>query len=67
MADEAEYCVKTLGMQALHMVCFTHDLQTVDDPIFDPFYKKVEELDVPLLAHPNSRGPSQSLFTRFLF
>ncbi len=65
MAGEAEYCVKTLGFQALHMACFTHELKTVDDPIFDPFYKKVEELDVPLLAHPNSRGPSQSMFTRF--
>ncbi|MEE8140319.1 MAG: hypothetical protein V3T66_05335, partial [Alphaproteobacteria bacterium] len=28
MAGEAEYCVKTLGFQALHMACFTHELKT---------------------------------------
>jgi predicted TIM-barrel fold metal-dependent hydrolase len=64
MAAEAEYCVNTLGFQALHMACFTEE-HTVDDEVFHPFYATVEKLGVPLFAHPNSRGPSQSMFKTF--
>jgi len=64
MAAEAEHCVKTLGFQALHMACFTGDM-TVDDVAYEPFYAMVEKLGVPLFAHPNSRGPSQSKFKTF--
>lgn len=64
MAAEAEYCVKTLGMQALHLACFTKDT-TMDDPAYEDFYTMVEKLDVPLFSHPNSRGPSQSKFKTF--
>jgi hypothetical protein len=64
MAAEAEYCVKTLGMQALHMACFTRE-HTMDDPAFEDFYAMVSKLDVPIFSHPNSRGPSQSKFKTF--
>ncbi len=64
MAAEAEYCVKTLGMKALHLACFTKDT-TMDDPAYENFYSVVEKLNVPLFSHPNSRGPSQSKFKTF--
>ena len=64
MAAEAEYCVKELGFKALHLACFT-EAHTVDDEVFHPFYATVEKLNVPLFAHPNSRGPSQSMFKTF--
>jgi predicted TIM-barrel fold metal-dependent hydrolase len=64
MAAEAEYCVNVLGFKALHMACFTEE-HTVDDECYHNFYATVEKLGVPLFAHPNSRGPSQSKFSTF--
>lgn len=64
MAAEAEYCVKTLGFKALQLACFTRE-HTMDDPVFEDFYRMASKLDVPIFTHPNSRGPSQSKFKTF--
>src|ERR1700675_1900148 len=63
MADELKRCVK-LGFKTSHLVpyCGTRNL---DDPSFYPYYQAAEELNVPLLCHPNSNGELVDRFDNF--
>src|SRR6202795_1102090 len=63
MADELKRCVK-LGFKTSHLVpyCGTRNL---DDPSFYPYYQAAEELNVPLLCHPNSNGELIDRFDNF--
>ena len=64
MAGELRRCVKELGFKAGHLVPHSKT-RTLDDEAFFPYYQAAEELGVPLFAHPNSRGPAQSMFKSF--
>ena len=64
MAGELRRAVGELGFRAGHLVPFS-TTRTLDDEAFYPYYEAAEELDVPLFCHPNSAGPSQSMFKSF--
>ena len=61
MADELRRCVNELGCKAGHLVSYTRS-QTIEQEDFHPYYQAAVELGVPLYCHPNSGGPSQSMY-----
>ena len=63
MADELRRCVRELGFKAGHLVPYTRT-QTIEEEDFYPYFEAAEELDVPLLCHPNSGGPLQNMFNK---
>ena len=64
MAAELRRAVGELGFKAAHLVPFSKT-RTLADEAFHPYYEAAQELDVPLLCHPNSGGPSQNMFKDF--
>lgn len=64
---ELERCVKDLGLVAAYTG--THYPFDLDDPVLDPFYQALVELDVPLFLHPASsggdKGPEDRRLERF--
>ena len=55
MAAELRRCVKEKGFRAGHLVCYCGP-RNLDHPSFYDYYAAAQELDVPLLCHPNSVG-----------
>jgi len=49
---ELTYCVDNLGMKGVAMGTNVNG-HGFDEEQFDPFFKKVEELDIPIVVHPN--------------
>lgn len=64
MANELRRCVKELGFKAGHLVSYCGP-RNLDDPVFYPYYEAAQELNVPLLCHPNSNGEITDRFDTF--
>jgi predicted TIM-barrel fold metal-dependent hydrolase len=64
MADELRRAVKELGFKAGHLVVYTGD-RNLNDPAFFPYYEMAQELDVPLMCHPNTIGELINRFDSF--
>ena len=64
MAAELRRCVKEKGFKAGHLVCYCGP-RNLDDPSFHAYYAAAQELDVPLLCHPNSVGELTDRFDNF--
>lgn len=63
-AAEAERCVKELGfvgvlVNGYSQVGDSETVQYLDEPQCEPFWAKLEELDVPLYLHPRIPTPGQ--------
>ena len=63
-AAEAERCVKQLGFVGILVNGFSNigdanTVQYMDEPQCEPFWAKMEEMDVPLYLHPRIPPPSQ--------
>lgn len=62
-ALEAERCVRELGCVGVLINGFsnlsTTEVQYLDEPQCEPFWAKLEELDVPLYLHPRIPPPDQ--------
>jgi len=65
--EEAERAVKELGAKALFIG--TNDINgyDLDDEYFDPLYKKVLDLDVPIFVHPGPDKPDPSRSDKYRF
>jgi len=50
-ADELERCVKALGFAGSMVNGHTNGVY-LDDPRYDPFWERMQDLDVPLYLHP---------------
>jgi aminocarboxymuconate-semialdehyde decarboxylase len=48
---ELERAVKELGLQGVQIIASVNG-RNLDEPEFAPFYRKVQELDVPIFIHP---------------
>ncbi|HZS03089.1 MAG TPA: amidohydrolase family protein [Chloroflexota bacterium] len=64
MADELRRAVKELGFKAGHLVVYTPE-RNLDDPAFFPYYEMAQELNVPLMVHPNTMGELINRFDTF--
>jgi predicted TIM-barrel fold metal-dependent hydrolase len=64
MAAELRRCVKEKGFKAGHLVCYCGP-RNLDHPSFHGYYAAAQELDVPLLCHPNSVGELTDRFDNF--
>lgn len=64
MPRELRRCVEELGMKAAHLVPYCGP-RNLDDPAFFPYYAAAEELNVPLLCHPNTLGELTDRFDNF--
>ncbi len=64
MANELRRCVNELGMKAAHLVPYCGP-RNLDDPAFYPYYEAAQELNIPLLCHPNSNGELTDRFDNF--
>lgn len=64
MPNELRRCVKELGMKAAHLVPYC-GARNLDDPAFFPYYEAAQELNVPLLCHPNTLGELTERFDNF--
>ena len=64
MAVELRRCVKEKGFKAGHLVCYCGP-RNLDDPSFHDYFAAAQELDVPLLCHPNSVGELTDRFDNF--
>jgi predicted TIM-barrel fold metal-dependent hydrolase len=64
MAAELRRCVHEQGFKAGHLVSYCGS-RNLDDPSFHAYYAAAQELDVPLLAHPNSIGELTDRFDNF--
>lgn len=49
--DELDYCSKQLGMRAVELGTNING-QNLDEPAFDPFWRKAQELDLLVFLHP---------------
>ncbi len=63
-ALEAERCIKELGFVGILVNGYSNiggadTVQYLDEPQCEPFWAKLEELDVPLYIHPRIPPPSQ--------
>ena len=63
-AKEAERCIKELGFVGILINGFSNigdenTIQYLDEPQCEPFWAKLEELDVPLYLHPRIPPPGQ--------
>ena len=63
-AKEAERCIKQLGFVGILVNGFSNmggadSVQYLDEPQCEPFWAKLEELDVPLYLHPRIPPPGQ--------
>ena len=63
-AREAERCIKRLGCLGILLNGFCNlggpdHVQYLDEPCCEPFWAKMEELDVPLYLHPRIPPPNQ--------
>ncbi|BBA96347.1 putative amidohydrolase [Actinacidiphila reveromycinica] len=47
---ELERCVKELGVVGVQLACHYGQLY-LDDPVFEPYLKVIEKLDIPVIAH----------------
>ena len=67
-AVEAERCIRELGFIGILINGYTNiggqgdanTVQYLDEPQCDPFWAKLEELDVPLYIHPRIPPPNQT-------
>lgn len=62
--SELERCIRRLGCVGVLVNGFVNkgdadEVQYLDDDCFEPFWSKVEELDVPLYLHPRIPSPNQ--------
>lgn len=59
---ELERCIKELGMVGVQLACHYGQLY-LDDPVFEPYLKVIEKLNVPVVVH-HTPGPVhwQSLY-----
>lgn len=48
--DELAYCINDLGFKGVQISAHYND-KYLDDPMFRPFFKRVEELDIPVYVH----------------
>lgn len=65
MAGELRRCVRELGFKAAHLVPYCGD-RNLHHEDFYPFYEMAQELEVPLLCHPNGHlGPITERFDNF--
>ena len=64
-AKEAERCIKTLGFKGLEILTNIGGKE-ISDPSTAPFWKKAEELGVPVVIHPNGFTHGERL-ARFYF
>jgi predicted TIM-barrel fold metal-dependent hydrolase len=51
--QELERAIRTLDLRAVHVLTHWEGLY-IDDPAYQPFFAKVEELGVPVFVHPNT-------------
>ncbi|MGW4729432.1 amidohydrolase family protein [Streptomyces shenzhenensis] len=47
---ELERCVKELGVVGVQLACHYGQLY-LDDPVFEPYLKVIEKLDIPVIVH----------------
>lgn len=64
MPKELRRCVQELGYKACHLVPYCGEWN-LDDPVFFPYYEAAQELNVPLLCHPNTLGELTNRFNNF--
>lgn len=64
LVNELEYCIGTLGFQAVHLTPYTHEY-TLDNAVFEPFFTRAEQLNVPLMLHPASMGELINRYDNF--
>lgn len=56
VVDEVERCVTELGLHGMSLVSSVEDV-FLDSPALWSVYKKIQELDVPIVVHPSVRFP----------
>ena len=60
-AAEAERAVRQLGFKGVMVNGQTHG-RYLDDPIYLPFWERLQDLDVPLYLHPGALSDSPAMF-----
>src|ERR1700690_1421902 len=50
--DELNRASKLPGMRGVYLGTHIDDTHDLDDPLFDPVYTRIEELDLPVFLHP---------------
>lgn len=53
---EAEYAVTKLGCKTVAIGVHLGNGRLLSDPYYDPFYEAIQDLDVPVMVHPNALG-----------
>ncbi len=59
--DELKRCIEELGMVGVQLACCYGD-RFLDDPLFDPYLKVINEMNIPAVIH---HTPGQNAFTNF--
>jgi aminocarboxymuconate-semialdehyde decarboxylase len=62
--DELNRASKLPGMRGIYIGTHIDDTHDLDDPLFDPIYTRIEELDLPVFLHPlqNFGGPRMQAY-----
>jgi len=57
--DELNRASKLPGMRGVYMGTHIDEAHDLDDPLFDPIYRQIEQMDLPIFLHPlqNFGGP----------
>ena len=64
MAGELKRCVKELGFKTSHLAPYCGS-RNLDDSAYYAYFQAAEELNVPLMCHPNSNGELIDRFDNF--